>query len=136
MYLLCRANILDVIQNQHKLLYTVFLRQQNSYTGKTFAVPSYKIFLADRFASENLTAVQIKHAMGCVLNSLEELGFIECSLEPERHVETVRVIFFASTPLSKRQEGYYCKMIRHIVMNLYKKNIRYNHIKIDWSPEL
>jgi hypothetical protein len=74
--------------------------------------------------------------MECVLNSLEELGFIECSLEPERHVETIRVIFFASTPVSKRQERYYCKMIRHIVMNLYKKNIRYDHIKIDWSPEL
>lgn len=74
--------------------------------------------------------------MECVSHSLEKLGFIECSLEEERHVGTVRVIFFAKTPVPMRQEGYYCKMIRHIVLNLYKKNITYDHIKIDWSPEL
>lgn len=74
--------------------------------------------------------------MGCSFDTLEELGFIECSLEPERHAGTARVIFFAKTPVPKRSAGYYSKMIRHIVLNLYKNNIRYDHIKIDWSPEL
>ena len=68
--------------------------------------------------------------------TLEQLGFIECSNEPEFIVEIARVIFFSQTPICKRDRLYYLKMITHICNSLKKQNVHYDHIKIDWAPEL
>ena len=67
------------------------------------------------------------------MTTLEELGFILCD---SRKVETVRVIFFAKTSYVMRDNNYYKNMMMHIRRTLYSKNIEYEHLIIDWSPEI
>lgn len=65
--------------------------------------------------------------------TLDELGFKEYVM---KNVETARIIFFSKTPVIKRDKYYYVKMIKHILNKLNEDNITFQHIKIDWSPEL
>ena len=64
--------------------------------------------------------------------SLEQLGFILCDVTK---VDTVRVIFFAKTPYNVRHKDYYRNMMTYILYTLYKNNIEYEHLIIDWAPE-